>query len=106
MLNAFLRTVRKIAGNGESAPAYPWNNAHYPLDLDASMKITRFETGGNYYPWPAMAGFIYEPVAEINNAWLLQAQGPTPFGPGVTSFPIEDQWRISPPLTKFSGTGR
>ncbi len=97
MLNVFLKKVRDFV-----LPNYPWDEPHYPYDLDASQRITRFQQGGNYYPYPYITHIFYQPVAEIMNAWLAQSQGRTPYGPGVTTWPINNQWQINLPINKFT----
>jgi hypothetical protein len=103
MFNVFDKFAAAVRDLKQPRPDYPWNYASYPLELDTSQRITRFETGGGYWPWPYLSGFFYEPVAETNNAWLLQAQGQTPFGPNVTTVPMGTQYSFNPPLSKFFG---
>ena len=103
MFNIFDRLASVIKDKPTPRPDYPWNNAGYPLELDNSQRFTRFETGGNYYPWPYLSQFFYQPVSEINNEWLLQAQGRTPFGPNVTTVPMATQYSFNAPLSKFFG---
>ena len=104
MFNIFDKFASAIRDRTTKRPDYPWEHPGYPLELDASQRYTRFETGGGYWPWPYLSGFFYQPVAETNNAWILQAQGRTPYGPNVTTVPINTQFTFNPPiLSKFFG---
>jgi hypothetical protein len=71
---------------------WPWNSKNYPLDLDISTKVERFETGANYYPYPSLSLFPNYHIESMNNAWLLQSQAATPYGPNVTTVPLPIQY--------------
>ena len=43
MFNIFDRLASVIKDKPTPRPDYPWNNAGYPLELDNSQRITRFE---------------------------------------------------------------
>ncbi len=56
---------------------------NYPLDLDASLKYTRFPDGVSIHPYPPMIGNLALLLGQYMSAGLQARNAPLGYGAGV-----------------------
>jgi hypothetical protein len=75
---------------------------HYPLDLDASERFTRYGTGTAIHPFPPVIGSISGILGLFDSMVMRDAIARPVYGPGSTTLPVNYQWQITVPgLTKM-----
>lgn len=75
----------------------------YPYDLDGSLRNCRFATGVDTFPWIGGDGTVAQ-IGSVSGFFpqqdmtiWYQMMGKMPFGPGVTTTPINLQWQMTVP---------
>lgn len=56
---------------------------NYPLDLDASLKYTRFPDGVSIHPYPGMIGNLALLLGQYFPSGVTARNAPLGYGPGV-----------------------
>jgi len=75
----------------------------YPLDLDGAERQVRFRTGVSPRPYPPIIGCVSGFLPQMNPAVWAGMYFKEPWGPGVTTVPVNLQWQITVPgLQKVS----